>query len=301
MAGSTLPRRAFGRTLRHLRTRAGKGQFAAGRHIELSPQSIGRMEDGQRVKISTSQIRDLLEFYGVANPSQERDEALGLWEEVRQQDLISKAQGTTMGWWRSYSDQFKPHFDHYLSLETAANHLTTHQLVMVHGLLQTPDYRRCLIEATHPDLSAVDVERRLELSARRQKRLDDTTFRLDALFSEAALRHRLGSPAAMADQLRHLAEIGQRENVSIRVVPYTVPRNPGLAIQSFGLLEFPPFASHLTEPPVVYIEGTVGALYLDDNPAIARFQQAITGITQVALNEEDTRDLLSATAKEYAK
>ncbi|WP_063712714.1 helix-turn-helix domain-containing protein [Nocardia concava] len=300
MAGSTLPRRALGRSLRNFRLRAGKGQFVAARVAEMSPQSISRMEDGQRVKISTAQIRDLLEFYGVANPSSERDELLGLWEEVKQQDLVSKALGNTKGWWRSYSDQFKPHFDHYLNLETAANHLTTHQLVMVHGLLQTSEYRRSLTEATHPDLSAVDMERRLELAARRQERLADKEFRFDALLSEAALRHGLGGPATMRDQLLHLADIGHRENVSIRVVPFAAGTHAGFAVQSFTLLEFPPFANHLIEPPVVYVEGSVGALYLDQTDVIDRFRRAITDLRRVALSEDDTRDLLSATAKEYA-
>ncbi|MGW4352207.1 helix-turn-helix domain-containing protein [Nocardia sp. NPDC004582] len=301
MAGSTLPRRALGRTLRSFRLRASKGQFVAGRHVDMSPQSISRMEDGQRVKISTAQIRDLLEFYGIANPSQERDDLLALWDEVKQQDLVSRTLGTSKGWWRSYSDQFTPHFDHYLNLETAANHLTTHQLVMVHGLLQTPEYRRSLIRATHPDLSNVDVERRLELAAKRQERLTDTNFRLEAILSEATLKHQPGGLAVMVEQLQHLAAIGTRENVSVRVVPFGVGTHAGLALQSFGLLEFPPFTNHLKEPPVVYVEGSVGALYLDQEQVIIRFQQAITDLRRVALNEDDSRELLTATAKEYAK
>ncbi|QVI20411.1 helix-turn-helix domain-containing protein [Nocardia tengchongensis] len=301
MAGSTLPRRALGRTLRNFRLRAGKGQFVSARHVDMSPQCISRMEDGQRVKISTAQIRELLEFYGIANPSQERDDLLGLWDEVKQQDQVSRAMGTSKGWWRSYSDQFTPHFDHYLNLEAASNHLTTHQLVMVHGLLQTPEYRRSLIKATHPDLSNVDVERRLELAARRQERLDDKNFRLDAILSEATLKHRPGGLTVMVDQLQHLADMGSRDNVSVRVVPFAVGTHAGLALQSFGLLEFPPFANHLKEPPVVYVEGSVGALYLDQEQVITRFQRAITDLQRVALSEDDTRELLSATAKEYAK
>ncbi|MBF6345355.1 helix-turn-helix domain-containing protein [Nocardia cyriacigeorgica] len=42
-AGSTLPQRAAGRELRRLRMRAGKSQTAAGKVIEVSPQTIGRM------------------------------------------------------------------------------------------------------------------------------------------------------------------------------------------------------------------------------------------------------------------
>ncbi|MGW4122195.1 helix-turn-helix domain-containing protein [Nocardia sp. NPDC004711] len=298
MAGSTLPRRAFGRALRTFRIQAGKGQLAAGRHIEMSPQSVGRLEDGQRVKMCTAQIRDLLEFYGVPNPSPKRDEVLRLWEEVKQQDLIMKAQGGTAGWWRAYSDQLDAHFDHYLRLEEEADHLTTHQLSLVPGLLQTAQYRRTLISFAELELSTVDIERRLEFSARRQARLEQDDFRLDALLSEAVLRHRPGGPSVMAAQLRRLSEAGERENVSIRVVPSATENNCGLVVRSFTLLEFPPLTNRLVEPPVVYIEGYEGAIYLEQREVIARHRRAIDTLRQVALSEDASRDLVWRIAKE---
>ncbi|WP_196054648.1 DUF5753 domain-containing protein, partial [Nocardia aurantiaca] len=273
-------------------------RLAAGRHIEMSPQSVGRLEDGQRVKICTAQIRDLLQFYGVPDPSPERDEVLGLWEEVKQQDLIMKAQGGTAGWWRAYSDQFDAHFDHYLRLEEAADHLTTHQLSLIPGLLQTDDYRRTLIGFADLGLSAVDIERRLEFSVRRQARLEQYDFRLDALLSEAVLRHRPGGPAVMACQLRRLNEAGERENVSIRVVPCATETNCGLVVRSFTLLEFPPLANKLVEPPIVYVEGYEGAIYLEQREVIARHRRAIAGLRRVALSEDASRELVWRIAKE---
>ncbi|MFD6354200.1 helix-turn-helix domain-containing protein [Nocardia tengchongensis] len=299
MAGSTLPRRAFGRTLRNHRIRAGKGQSAAGLHIETSPQSVSRMEDGRKIKISTAQIRDLLDFYGIPNPSTERDEVLGLWEEVKQHDLIAKSQGTTKGWWRSYSDQLDAHFDHYLDLEAAANRLTSHQLSLIPGLLQTAGYRRALIEAAELGLSAVNIERRLEFAARRQTRLDAHDFWLDVLLSEAVLRHHPGGPAVMAEQLRRLVEESDRANISLRVIPFSATVNSGLVFQSFALLEFPPLAGRLVEPPVVYVEGYEGALYLEQSDVIVRHRRAIASLERVALTETASRDLVCRIAKEY--
>ncbi|WP_306358412.1 MULTISPECIES: helix-turn-helix transcriptional regulator [unclassified Nocardia] len=299
MIGSSLPRRALGRLLRQYRINAGKGQLAAGLHIEISPQSIGRMEDGRKIKIVTSQIKDLLDLYGIANPSDARDEVLGLWQEVRQQDHAAKLQGDTKGWWRSYRDQFAAHFDHYLSLESSAHRLTSHQLALVPGLLQTPDYRRAMIRADDPSLSAVDVERRLELAARRRVRLDDSGFRLDAILSEAVLRHQPGGCAVMDGQLRQLTADGDRENVAIRIVPFSVGAHGGLVVQSFTLLEFPPLASRLVEPPVVYVEGYEGALFLEQADVIDRHRRAIANLGEVALSEDDSRELVWRIAKEY--
>ncbi|MEV0360293.1 helix-turn-helix transcriptional regulator [Nocardia sp. NPDC050697] len=67
MAGSTLPRRALGRILRDLRDGSGKSQLAAGLCIEVSKQTIGRVEDGKLARISTAQYRDLLDFYGASD------------------------------------------------------------------------------------------------------------------------------------------------------------------------------------------------------------------------------------------
>ncbi|MFJ4654352.1 helix-turn-helix domain-containing protein [Nocardia sp. NPDC088792] len=298
MAGSSLPRRALGRTLRRYRERGAKSQLAAGVAAEISPQSISRLEDGQKIRIATSQIKDLLDLYQVTDPEQ-RDEVLGLWKEVKEQDQAAKTAGTTKGWWRSYSDQYFAHFDHYLSLEAAANHLTTHQLTLLPGLLQIPDYRRTMIRTAYPELSPVDVERRVELSARRQERLQDMAFRMDVLLSEAAVRSRPAGSDVMAKQMAHLAEVSGQPNMSIRVVPLDVESPLWLMVQSFTLLEFPPLASRLVEPPVVYVEGYEGALYLEQKAVIDRYRQAINDIQRLALSEDDTRALVRRTAKEY--
>ncbi|WP_157556199.1 DUF5753 domain-containing protein [Nocardia acidivorans] len=300
MVGSSLPRRALGRRLRGFRMQAEKSQLAAGLHIELSPQSIGRMEDGQKVKICTAQIRDLLDFYEVPDPSRERDEVFLLWQEVKDQQLAAKLAGTTKGWWQAYTDQYEPHFDHYLGLEAVATHLTTHQVVLLPGLLQTAGYRRAVSLAGDPNLSADALERRLELAAHRQVRLVDPNFRVNFLLSEGALRHTPGGHPVMANQLNHILElIGSRPNLSIRTVPLDAGSHLGLLAQAFTLLEFPPLASHLAEPPVVFVEGYEGGLYLERTDMIERHRRVIADIQRVALSEDDTKQLVQQIAKEY--
>ncbi|WP_405135696.1 DUF5753 domain-containing protein [Nocardia sp. NBC_01388] len=299
MAGSSLPRRALGRRLRGYRVQSKKSQLAAGLHIELSPQSIGRMEDGQKVKICSSQIRDLLDFYEVSDPSEGREEVLRLWQEVKDQAHAAKLAGTTKGWWQAYTDQYAPHFDHYLGLEAVATHLTTHQVVLLPGLLQTAGYRRAVSYIGDPSLSAADMDRRLELAAHRQVRLADPNFRVDILLSEGVLRHTPGGPSVMVEQMNHILElIDTRPNLSLRIVPMNAGSHLGLLVQSFTLLEFPPLASHLVEPPVVYVEGYEGGLYLERADMIDRHRRAITDIQRVALTADDTKQLVQQMVKE---
>ncbi|WP_405486091.1 helix-turn-helix domain-containing protein [Nocardia sp. NBC_00511] len=299
MAGSSLPRRAFGRTLRRYRERVGKSQLAAGLAAEISPQGISRLEEGYKIRIATSQIKDLLDLYEVSGS--EREEVLSLWREVKDQDLVAKAAGIESSWWRSYSDQYAPHFDHYLALEEVATHLTTLQMVLLPGLLQTQEYRRTMIRIASPDLSAVDVERGVELAMRRRTRLENNEFRIDVLLWEPTICGRSGGGTIMADQLRYLVEVSERPNVSIRVVPLDVVGHLGLIVQTFTLLEFPASSIGRTvEPPIVYVEGYEGALFHERDEVIARHRRAISDIQGLALSEEDTRLLVTSRAKEYA-
>lgn len=296
MAGTTVPRRAFGRFLRTLR--GDKALLMAGVHADTSKQTVMRLEEGLPTKLSTPQLERLLDFYEAT--AIERRDVLELWDEVRKLAKSTKALGVHKGWWQVYAGQYDPHFDHYMRLESGATHMISHQLVLMPGILQSPDYRRAIIRATVPDLSAVDTERRLELAARRQARLPGNDLNLNAYLSESVLRHQPGGPRVMHDQLHRLAELGERENVSIRVVPHSVGMHPGLVVQSFTLLEFPPTTSRLIEPPVIYTESQKGALYLDRGDVISRYKHAIMGIQQVALSEEATRELVLEIAKEYA-
>ncbi|MFE6858566.1 helix-turn-helix domain-containing protein [Nocardia sp. NPDC057668] len=295
MVGSTLPRRALGRLLRELRKTSQKSQLSAGLAIDMSPPSINRLEAGQRVKISTPQFSALLDLYAAS--ADQRAQVLALVEETKATKGDPKG-----GWWRAYSDVVGSHFDHYMGLEEVCNRFTAFQLTLLPGLLQTPEYRRSMIVTNDPDMSGVDIERRIELATRRQARIQEgDTFLVDVLLSESVLRHQIGGPAVMSDQLIHLTEVGQMSNVSIRVVPHSVGSYLGLIAQSFILLEFPPLRDRgLIEPPVIFIEEWEGALFLEEDKAIQRHRNAVADIRRVALDEDASRQLLVGFAKEYS-
>ncbi|MRH92827.1 XRE family transcriptional regulator [Nocardia sp. SYP-A9097] len=296
MAGSTVSRLDFGNYMRGLRVHAGKSVLAAGLYLEVSRQTLMRLEEGMPTKLTTPQLRILLDFYGADAGSE--GEVLTLWSEVREQDKTAKAQGNSKGYWQAYADQVYPHYPRYLRLEGAADRVVTHQLVLVPGLLQTADYRRAIAMSEEPDLSIVNMERRVELAARRQVRLEDNNFRLDAVLSEAVLRHQPGGPSVMAAQLRWLAEAGERENIGIRVVSFGSGAHRGLTIQSFTMLQFPRGTSGLVVPSVIYLEGAIGSLYHERKDVVDQYREAISALEAVALSERDTRDMVLRVAKE---
>lgn len=290
MTGSTVPRRMLGRQLKRLREQSGVSPSAAAKAIEVSTQTLWRMESGQPgPKLKELYVGVLCRMYG-AN-SEETQALTGLVAEAKKP-----------GWWHSYSDAIPAHFDLFIGLEEAAKRLTTFQLTLVPGLLQTPEYRRAVAWVELPNHPTPEVDRLVEVHERRRARLRDNGDRLslDVLLAESALHHEVGGAAVMAGQLRHLAEIGTLTNVSVRVIPQSVGSHIGLITGSFVMLEFPPHpTSRLTEPPVAYVQGYTGALYLDQHTEIGKYRDALVRLGHVALDRERSRSLLLEMVREY--
>lgn len=288
-SGSTVPRRMLGRQLRRLRESAGVTVAEACRAIEVSAQTMWRLEGGQSVKLKDIYIRALCALYCASDD--DTAALLGLVAETKRS-----------GWWHSYGAMVPAHFDLYMGLEEAAKRITSFQCNLLPGLVQTADYRRAMVWTVHPQMTTAEVERRVELMVKRQQRLADNRFTLNVLLSESALHHHVGGPAVMAEQLLHLMNVSRSHNASVRVVPLGVGSWAGLQVGHFVLLEFPLHReTKWTEPPVVYVEGYTGALYLDRDNEIQQYRAAIAEITRVALDESDTRDLVTEIAREMRR
>ncbi|WP_235948045.1 DUF5753 domain-containing protein [Nocardia terrae] len=296
MTGLTVSRLDFGNFMRELRMRAPRtAVLAAATHIGASRQAIDRMEDGSPTRLGELHINALLAFYETDDDA--RAKALELWAEVKTEEKAARGQGAV---WKAYKDQVAPNTGKFLRLEGVASQIISHNPVILPALLQIPDYRRALDLAGNPSPTLVDLERRIELSAKRQTRLDDSGFQYEALLSEAVVRNRVGEPRVMQVQLEWLAKVGERENVAIRIIPFSAGANPGLTMQTFDWLEFPPGTSGLTLPTVVYAEGAIGSVFHEHDEEVDRYRQAIEAIRTVALGKQDTRDLVVKIAKEFA-
>ncbi|NEW51770.1 helix-turn-helix domain-containing protein [Nocardia cyriacigeorgica] len=285
---STLPRRVLGRRLLELRESRELSRALAARQVQMGAQTLWRLESGRSSEVKRMVINALCDLY--ESSAEDRRELLWLAEETKKE-----------GWWQSYADAMVPEVEMYLDLERAASTVTTWQSVVVPGLLQTPAYRRAMWEVFSSQGREVDGDREIDLVTKRQARLDDVEgFALNVLLWESALRHRIGDVSDMADQLEHLIQACGLPNVSIRVVELSAASHLGLISKDFVYLEFPQHLNPvLSEPPVVYVEGYTGDLYLEKPQEVRRYQAACADIRRVALDEPDTRGLLEALLKEY--
>lgn len=204
------------------------------------------------------------------------------------------------GWWHAYGDVIPDGFDLFIGLEEAARSREEYSPELIPGLLQTPDYARAVIR-NNTRLQDEEIDRRVQLRVQRQTLVTRPTAppELKVVLNEAVVRRVVGGPTIMAAQLGHLAEVNQRANVSVRVVPFSTGAHKGLDTGPFIVLRFPTTADGRDhEPPTVYVQGFTGALYLDKPREIDRYAEAFAAIWSNALPSEDSSALFRQIARE---
>ncbi|MEU1957969.1 helix-turn-helix transcriptional regulator [Nocardia sp. NPDC019304] len=280
----------LGRQLRALRINAGISAEYARDAIDVSKQTLWRIETGQPVRLHPLVVEGLCKLYGA---SDERTAIL--------LNLVEETKRT--GWWHAFNDTILEDFNLFVELEATARRIASFQTTLLPGLLQTDEYRRALIWVRFAAISGTEVERKIAAFRQRKTRLDsDSAVRFEAVIDESALRRAIGGPSVMEGQLRHLLQVAERPHISVRVVPLAAEAYAGLNVGSFVILDFPEHpVAHLTVPPVVYMQGFTGDLYLEKPDEVRQYRQAHAEILRSALDQESSRSLIRAIAEEYAE
>lgn len=288
--GSTLPRRLLARELRRAREAASVSAEAARSAIGVSKQTFWRMENGIPIRLNPLFIKRLCEIYNAST-------------ELTQVLLTLTEETKSKGWWHAFDSTIPKSFGLFVSLEDAAHHVVSYQTTFIPGMLQTDDYRRAMHWIEHPNAPISDVDTSIEIAARRRARLTRAAnpLALEVIIDETVLRRPAGSNEVMAAQLIHLAETAQLPNVSVRIVPRSKGTYQGLMVGMFVMLEFPPHSTaYLTEPPVIYVQGFTGDLYLERPEEVSAYRIVCTDIKRMALDETDSRALILDVAEEFS-
>jgi len=287
--GSTLPRRQLGRYLTDWRNRSGLSQSKAAQLLEIGVASVNRLEHGQNSRVKTRDVQAVCDLYGV--PPDLTVALIGL---ARQANVKS--------WWHQYGALIPKDFDFYVGLEAAARKITTYQSDLIPGLLQTAEYERARVHFVWPDATEEDVDKRVQLRMHRQHIITRKTqpVVLDAVVGEAALHRMSGSHGVMAAALFHLAHMSTRENISVRILPFSAGYPGGLSMSPFVKLDFGETSfGGATEPPVIYLEGSVGSMYLEEEEDVRFYDRAFESLREASLSPVASRDLLRRVAKEH--
>ncbi|MEU6544709.1 helix-turn-helix transcriptional regulator [Streptomyces sp. NPDC046859] len=124
-------------------------------------------------------------------------------------------------------------------MEARAVEIGVYECNSVHGLLQTPEHARALMEAAQPPYSVDDVDRMVAARLARQSVFErDPAPSLHFVLEEAPVRREVGGTMVWRRQLERLLEVGRLNNVTLQVMPTNTDAHPGVDGR-IELLKFP--------------------------------------------------------------
>jgi transcriptional regulator with XRE-family HTH domain len=265
------------REIIQLRTSRGLSMETAAGKLGWSGSKLYRLENGKS-RITTDDLADMLDLYRVGPP--QRDQLITLCRDARVQ-----------GWWAAYSDVLT---GSYISMEAEAATIQINACLMP-GIFQVPGYAREVITRTRPAISAQEAERRIQARTARQEALFGRPQppRVHVVLDEAVLHRQVGGPAVTHQQLTALTEIAGRPGITLQLLPFTAGAHAGMD-GHFVILTFGG-----QDPPVAYVEGLMGDVYVEAGQDVERFTLAWTHLTDQALNPADTATRIRAHLKEH--
>lgn len=272
----TVRQRRLGSEIKKARREAGFTLEQAAAALEIAHTTLGRWESAE-TRLPVARVAELLGLYGGS-------EAYRLALE----EIARKVR--TRGWWASYSDVLAPSF---AELEDDASSIRIWQVQLIPGLLQIPAYARTLISMDATD--EAEIDRRLQAREHRKAILARSDApNLEVLLEEAVLRRPVGGREVMRGQLAALLELGERPNVSIRVLPFESGGYPFIGNGSVMVFGFP----RAIDPDVAYIESFAGGLFVEAPDQVRGCSEKVREISDEALSGEDSAARIRAIAKE---
>ncbi|MGC0420607.1 helix-turn-helix domain-containing protein [Embleya sp. AB8] len=180
-------------------------------------------------------------------------------------------------WWTQYESVLSTQYEELIHLESQVVSVVVGS-TLVPGLVQAPEYARETImrSAFVPDPD--DAEALLAVRLRRQDVVTIGQAELTVTLSESALWNAFCGRLALRQQLRHLLELGELPNVSLRIVPYTARSLPFLG--AITILN-PPAPS----TAVTYVEYEAGAQLTRNERVVKRYRRDLAFYRDTAASE----------------
>ena len=283
-ASPTVRRRRLAAELRRLRGAGTTGTTVA-KALGWSPAKISRYELGQG-SFPLEEIEKLLDYYGVTEPR-------------RAQLLDLAAEANERAWWNDYAGALSPEYMEFIGLEAEAASALAWQVTAVPGLLQTESYARA-IHTAHQQVVRTPpgvFERRVAARMIRQQVLTERNppLELSAVIDEAVLLRKVGTGEVMFEQLLQLADVAQRPNIELRILP--LESDTSLKADSFVIFGFSPQQETRDLGDVVSAEGIEEHLYIEGETDTYIFRLFFQEFHAMSLPPEKSRDTILETAR----
>ncbi len=261
--------------LRQLREDAGITQEQAIESLQAgqgrwSRSKLSRVENREHA-VKPREVEQILDAYGVTD--------VPLREHLLQLAVGSREQG----WWVSFNKEIPEDVRPLLSIESGLVAMRDFQSQLVHGLLQTADYARAVMNAVYPgEFAPTELERAVAARmARQQVLMSQVTPDLHFVVDQHVLERVVGRPSIMRDQLRKLLDLVDHPKVTIQVLPHAAA-GPGLE-GPFTILTLPD-----PIPDIGYTEGPGGSLYIENREHVRAWTLRFGILTEMALSRADS-------------
>jgi transcriptional regulator with XRE-family HTH domain len=242
----------------------------------FSKATLSRVERGETT-ISPGDARLLMTHYGV---SADVIESFA--------DLAYAAKQP--GWWQRYKSALPDWFSLFVGVESAAHRIRTYEPELIPGILQIPEYYRALVAKGIQAPSTEDqIQDAVSLRQRRQEKLTgEDPANLLAVISESALHRQVGGPEIHREQLEYLLAMSQRDNISIKILPFA----SGAHAASYGSFVLLDYTVVHKDYALAYVEYSGGALYLESEDEISLHSRTFDSLWQDAASLAGSEDLV---------
>ncbi|MEV6778047.1 helix-turn-helix domain-containing protein [Streptomyces syringium] len=279
-AQRTARRRRLGAELRALREAAKIPPDEAARAIHGDRTKISRQETG-RHRVTLLELDVLLSLYKVKD------------KRTRECLVALASEGHKKSWWSQHGDALSASFKEMLTLETDATSVYAFQSQVVPGRMQTRPYATAVMTGSDP-LPQEELEFYIDLRMKRQEIFhQENPPSYLCILPEGILRQQVGGPSVMAEQLRRLISLSRLPEVTIQVIPLSQSVFTCTG-GSFIIYSYP-------EPlglDVVQVQYLDGALYLEEDETVAKYQRAWGRLRAAALPAQQSIELIESITRE---
>lgn len=260
--------------LRRLRETAGLNSLQAAGLLGVSPAQITHIESAL-AGVSEQRIRRLASHYACTD-----EKFIGA--------LAAMATDRTRGWWEEYRGLLPTSFLDLSELEHHARFLRHVAVLYVPGLLQTEHYARAVFSSRLPELTAEEIELRIQHRRARQ----EFTIPYEAVIHEAALRIRVSDRATSRAQLTRLLELSEADHITVRVIPFDLDDFASAS----GTMTY--VGGSLPRLDTVVRDALHGSAFIDSEAQLNTYRTSFRKVEAASLEPEQSREFVHRLAKE---
>ncbi|MGI8311085.1 helix-turn-helix domain-containing protein [Saccharopolyspora hattusasensis] len=274
--GHTPKARLLGAELRELRNHAGMTVRDLADALGVGQATVSRYERGERTP-APEYVARVLGTLGVTGDKY--DELVEFAATASEPNMIADS-----------SKGIHRHLIELSEFDRAATRILHVAPLLVPGPLQIREYAREVMTSLPPHERDVRVELRM---ARKEAIAEPR--QIEVIIAERALRDALGGADVMSEQLRHLANVATRPNITIRVIPADLGRWTLAHNGAFVLYEF------AKAPPIVHLEHYRGPAFLRGAKDVESYREAVDTLREAAISEGQSTELMAAIVKDLER